>query len=366
LSGRVGWACATIEGMSLADGLRQLFDGLAAADAYPGVVLVEQGTDTVFEGAYGWASRAWRVPNTLDTRFDTASITKAFTATAVLQLIDDGRLSFDTSVIDLLGLEGTAISRDVTVLHCLTHTSGIADDADEEAGEAYADVFRDRPNYSVIETADFLPQFAYKPAVFPPGQGCRYNNVAFVLLGLCIEHVTGTTYRDHVREHVFARAGMARTDFFRMDVVAHGVAEGVDPFLGDDGTIAGWRRNIYSYPPIGSPDGGAHTTAHDLARFWRAARTGRLFSAESTERFLQPHAFHSRDEQRVLRYGFGIDHVADAHDRPMFIEKEGYNAGVSADVRWYPGRDVTVVMLSNTSDGVWAPMREVHQLVMGM
>lgn len=352
--------------MNLSDRLRDLFDGLAEADAYPGAVLVQHGTDTVFEGAYGLASRAWRVPNTIDTRFDTASITKAITAAAVIQLVDDGRLAFDTSVIDLLGLEGTTISRDVTVLHCLTHTSGIADDADEEAGEAYADVFRDRPNYSVIQTADFLPQFAYKPPTFPPGQGCRYNNVAFVLLGLCIERVTGATYRDHVREHVLARAGMDRTDFFRMDVVAADVAEGTDPIVDEAGTVIGWRRNIYSYPPIGSPDGGVHSTVHDLARFWRAARTAQLFSPALTERFLQPHALHSRTDQRVLRYGLGIDHVADADDHPMFIEKEGYNAGVSADVRWYPRQDVTVVMLSNTSDGVWQPLREVHALVMGM
>ena len=352
--------------MDIAAELRQLFDGLAAADAYPGAVLVQRGADTVFEGAYGLASRAWGVPNTIDTRFDTASITKVVTATAVLQLIDAGRLSFDTSVIDLLGLEGTAISRDVTVLHCLSHTSGIADDADEEAGEDYADVFRERPNYSVIETVDFLPQFAYKPATFPPGEGCRYNNVGFVLLGLCIEHVTGSTYRDHVREHVLARAGMDRTDFFRMDVVAADVAEGADPIVDAAGAVTGWRRNIYSYPPIGSPDGGVHTTVHDLARFWRAARTAQLFSPELTERFLRPHALHSRTAERVLRYGLGIDHVSDADDRPMYIEKEGCNAGVSADVRWYPNEDVTVVMLSNTSDGVWQPLRDVHALVMGM
>jgi CubicO group peptidase (beta-lactamase class C family) len=352
--------------MSLERALCTLFDDLAARDAYPGAVLVQQGADTIFEGAYGLASRAWGVPNAIDTRFDTASITKVFTATAVLQLIDTGALSYDTSVIDLLGLEGTAISRDVTVLHCLTHTSGIADDADEEAGEDYADVFRERPNYSVRQTADFLPQFAHKPPVFPPGQGCRYNNVGFVLLGLCIERVTGTSYRDHVRRQVFAPAGMDRSDFFEMDLVAADVAEGTDPVVNEHGTVTGWRRNIYSYPPVGSPDGGAHTTVHDLARFWRTARNGELFSAASTERFLRPHALHSRTDQRVLRYGVGIDHVADADDHPMFIEKEGYNAGVSADVRWYPRQDVTVVMLSNTSNGVWQPLRDVHALVMGM
>ncbi len=75
-------------------------------------------------------------------RFDTASITKLFTSVATLQLIDQGLLSFDTSVIDFLGLKDTAISPDVNVFHLLTHTSGIGDDAEEEAGEDYEDLWK--------------------------------------------------------------------------------------------------------------------------------------------------------------------------------------------------------------------------------
>ena len=90
-----------------------------------------------------------------------------------------------------LGLEGTVISPDVTVRHLLTHTSGIGDDADEEAGESYEEVWRDRPNYSVREAVDFLPQFVHRAPNFAPGQGCRYNNCGYVLLGLMVERATG-------------------------------------------------------------------------------------------------------------------------------------------------------------------------------
>jgi CubicO group peptidase (beta-lactamase class C family) len=137
-------------------------------------------------------------------------------------------------------------------------------------------------SYSVLETADFLPQFIHKPANFEPGHGCRYNNVGFILLGLCVEKAAGMRYRDYVRERVFGPAGMAGTGFFRMDDVAQNVAEGADPVVAADGVVTSWRRNIYSYPPIGSPDGGAYATAPDLDRFMRAARTGRLFSARLT------------------------------------------------------------------------------------
>lgn len=170
----------------------------------------------MFTGAYGYASRAWKIPNTLATRFDTASVTKLFTAVATLQLIERGLLAFETPVVETLGLRGTTIAPTVTVHHLLTHTSGIADDAEEESGEDYADLWTTRPNYAVLETANFLPQFAYKPPNFPPGQGCRYCNCSYVLLGLLIEKVGGMSYRNYVRQQIFARAGMLNSDFFRM------------------------------------------------------------------------------------------------------------------------------------------------------
>src|SRR5690349_13859741 len=103
----------------------------AQHDAFSGVALITQGSAQLFAGAYGYASRSWKIPITLATRFDTASVTKLFTAIATLQLIERGLLTFDTPVVDMLGLRKTAIAPTVTVYHLLTHTSGIADDADE-------------------------------------------------------------------------------------------------------------------------------------------------------------------------------------------------------------------------------------------
>ena len=87
--------------------------------------------EQIFAAAYGYANRACRTPCTLDTRFDTASVTKLFTAVAALQQIERGAFALETSAIGYLGLTGTTISPDVTAYHLLTHTSGIADDADE-------------------------------------------------------------------------------------------------------------------------------------------------------------------------------------------------------------------------------------------
>ena len=93
--------------MRWTDVLDEYFRHRAAQDLFSGAVLITQGATRLYARAYGYASRAWRVPNTLDTRFDTASITKLFTAIATLQLIDRGLLAFDTPVVERLGLEGT-------------------------------------------------------------------------------------------------------------------------------------------------------------------------------------------------------------------------------------------------------------------
>lgn len=346
------------------DELEHYLQQRAERDAFSGVVLLTQGNSQLFAGAYGYASRSWKVPNTLTTRFDTASVTKLFTAVATLQLIDRGLFSFDTFATDFLELRDTCIPSTVNVYHLLTHTSGIADDAEEEGGEDYADIWKTRSNYAVIQTADFLPQFAYKRPNFPPGEGCRYCNCGYVLLGLLIEKASGLSYRDYVRQQIFTPAGMLHSDFFRMDVVNDEVAEGCDPLRNEHGTIVAWKKNIYSYPPIGSPDGGAHVTASDLDRFFRKLKAGALLSPQATVAFFTPQVLHHVQDDRKQMYGYGIEFALDGTGKILFAEKEGINAGVSAVIRHYPDQDINVIILANLQNGAWEPRRMIHHLLM--
>ncbi|MEP6482525.1 MAG: serine hydrolase domain-containing protein, partial [Rhodoglobus sp.] len=219
-------------------------DAFLAEHEFSGVVLLKHGPTTVYEAATGLASRRWAVPNTLDTRFDTASITKLFTSVAVLQQVAKGNLDLETSIHHYVDLEGTTISPEVTLLHLLTHTSGIADDADEEAGETYEDLFRRTPSYSLIDTKDYLPLFVTKPPVAQPGVEAEYINVGYILAGLALEKVTGVPYRQYVFDEVFTKAGMNDSGFYDRRDEAPRVAEGWD--RDDAGT---WFSNIYSYPP---------------------------------------------------------------------------------------------------------------------
>jgi CubicO group peptidase (beta-lactamase class C family) len=349
--------------MNVTKSLDQMFQELEDKDQFSGVVLVTREETELYSGAFGYASRAWKIRNTLDVRFDTASITKLFTTVAILQLIDQELLTFETSAIQYLGLEGTKIPNEVNVFHLLTHTSGIGDDCEEEDGEVYEDLWKTKPNYSVRNTEDFLPQFIYKEPNFAPGQGCRYCNCSFVLLGLMIEKGTGMSYRDYVRKHIFEKADMSHSDFFDMGQVNEMVAEGCDPIGSEDEKIEGWKKNIYSYPPIGSPDCGAHVTAADLDRFLRAVQAGKLLSRELTGAFLSPHVDYSEKDDWMMKYGYCLWFYVEKDGKTVCYQKEGVNAGVSGLIRYFPEQDINVVILSNMEDGVWEPIWKIHELV---
>ena len=343
--------------------LDRYFQELEAEEKYSGVVLLTQGKSHLYSTALGYASRPWKVGNTLDIRFDTASITKLFTSVGMLQLVDQGYFDLDTGVIEFINLDDTAISREVNVFQLLTHTSGIGDDCEEEDGQVYEDLWKTKPNYSVTTTTDFLPQFIHKPPNFPPGQSCRYCNCGYLLLGLMIEKASGMAFRDYVRQNVFARAGMAHSDFLRTDRVHENVAEGSDPILDEHGNVQGWKKNIYSFPVIGSPDSGAYVTVSDLNKFLRAVKAGKLLSPELTKAFLTPQVHYRAMDNWTKMYGYGLWFYVDKSDRIVCYQKEGINAGVSGLIRHYPEQDITVILLSNLEDGVWEPVRVIHEMV---
>ena len=325
-----------------ADGFAELLD----ATDFTGVVHLRQQGATIFAAARGFATPRWRVPNTLDTRFDTASITKLFTSVAILQLVGAGKLDLDASIHTYVDLRGTTISRSVSLRHLLNHTSGLADDADEEAGEDYAQLFADRPCYAITQTADFLPQFSLKPPRAEPGVECRYCNVGYILAGLAIERVTGGSYRSYVASEVFGRAGMTQSGFFDRRLAEPDVAEGWDP-----NPIGGWQANIFSYPPIGSPDGGAHATTSDLLRFLDALRAGALLPAHLAELFFTPQVQHPSQNW----FGFGLEFEG------KMYSKEGANAGVSGKLTHYGAAGVDAVVLSNTAGGAWPIVAELDR-----
>lgn len=330
---------------------------------FSGSILIACHDDVLFNTANGFANQDFSVINKIDTKFDTASVTKIFTAVAILQLIEQGKLSFNDKITELLDLKQTKIPSDVTIEQLLTHTSGIADDADEEAGEDYAVLFIDKPNYSVRNCRDFLPQFVNKEPVFKAGTNIRYNNCAFVLLGLAIEKITGTGYREYVSANIFKRCGMGHSCFQAKDDICPDTAEGYYAVADENGNFIKWKKNIYSFPPIGTPDGGAYTTVMDLNRFWTAIQNNSLLTPEYSAMLMQPQCKFIRPcELGNIRFGYAFEFI-EVNNKVFCIYKEGVNNGVAAMFSYYPQTSINVNILSNHDGVLWELNRELSEVI---
>ncbi len=338
--------------------IHDLLQQMSEAGEFSGTVLIRQGEKDLYAGAFGWANRAFRVPNTINTLFGHASVTKMFTAVAILQLVEEGRLSLASPVLERLELTGTAISRQVTVQHLLTHTSGIADYFEDDDSAALEQLLLSIPPQHLTTPAGFLPYFAHKQARFEPGARFEYNSAGYVLLGLVIEKVSGLPYFDYIRQMIFDRAGMIDADFIPFDVVRERVAEGYMAMTRADGSVTGWRRNIHSVPPCGSPDGGAFASAPAMIQFMRALREGRLISREMAARMRRPHVVVAPR----INYGYGLWVVTNG-DRLVRYGHTGEDPGVSARVMYYPEQEIDIAILGNQGAAAGKILAQLHQWI---
>ncbi len=339
---------------------------LESKQEFSGVVLLKNGDDVLFSGAYGYASRAWKVRNVLETRFATASITKMFTAVSVLQLIDGRKVAFEDRAVDLLPLQNTSIPQDVTVYHLLTHTSGIGDYFDEsesDTADDYEKVWKDVPCYSIKTLSDFLPLIVNQPPRFQAGREFSYSDAGFILLGLIVEKASGMSYHDYVIENVFRKAGMMRSGFFATDGVESDVAEGYLAVKDTEEQVTGWRSNIFCVPSVGASDGGAFTTAHDLARFMRTLRNRELLSHDMTGEMFTPRVHMADDEGITWRYCYGL-YCLSVDDSILAYGHGGSDPGVSASAYYYHDADIDAVVLGNQSDCAVAVTGKIREMMM--
>lgn len=343
--------------------IENLFDDYAKNHYFSGAGIIKIGNEVIYGKGKGYANKAWKIENSLTTKFDTASITKLFTTVAIFQLVDSGKLSLSDRILDIIDIGETAIPKEVTLYHLLNHTSGIADDADEEAGEDYEAIWKDNPNYSVRETSDFLPNFIHKTPNFAPGKGHRYNNVGFILLGLALEKVTGMKYRNYIVDNIFKPADMTNTEFCSFDGIFENAAEGYVMITNANNDVVGWRKNIYCYPPIGSPDSGAYTTVVDLDKFIHALRDGKLLSSASTKELFTPQILIKEDENVRAMQSYGFESVLIKKYNAAFFCKDGSNAGVANVFAYYPELDMTIAIMANQEANVWKMHRELREII---
>src|SRR5256714_10946881 len=179
---------------------------LVAENKLSGVVLVAKNGVNVTSKAAGIANKATDAPIDLNTKFNLGSMNKMFTAVAIGQLVQAGKLSFtDTVGKQLPDYPNKEVAAKVTIHHLLTHTSGL--------GMYWNDKFMAQRE-KLLTVAAHLPLFVSDPLAFPPGEKFQYSNAGYMLLGAIIEKVSGQDYYSYVQDHVYKPAGMTNTGFY--------------------------------------------------------------------------------------------------------------------------------------------------------
>lgn len=282
------------------------------------VLVATQGRILVARG-YGQANVERNLPNTAQTRFRIASITKPVTALAIMQLQVAGKLNVNESVCRYLPDCPTAW-QPITLHHLLTHTAGIPN---------YTD-FRDfeQLERSPVTPTQLAARFRNLPLDFVPGSAFRYGNSNYVVLGLVIEAVSGQSYADYVRDNIFAPAGMVNSGYDSGDASAlNGTVGYLGP--GAERAIPIDTSNLYSA-------GGLYSTVEDLYRFVTALNNGQLLPSAELAQMYTP-----------VRNNFGYGWKIEDRNGRRVIYHPGFMSGAVTHLAYYPDTQSTVIVLSN-------------------
>lgn len=309
---------------------------LAKTEGLSGALLITQGKDVVLSRAFGSADPAGTVPITADSRFSMASASKMFTAVMIARLVEQGRVAYGDPISRHLPPDiADPRWEGVTIDQLLSHRSGIGEYWTEDFSKAMADVRTAR---------DFLPWIRKAPRTFAPGADYRYSNSNFILLGLIIEHVTGRSYADELQRVILRPLGMTSTSLVTDTLPASRDAQP----LSRDGQ--GWRHS--GLPGRGSPAGGAWTTLADATTFLRALASGRLVSTDT----LKAMTTIRNEGSDGFPYGYALELRTD--DGTTSWGHGGIARGVNAELRYFPTRDMTLVIFSNQDNGAYDDLKK--------
>jgi len=304
-------------------------------DSFSGIVLVARGGKPIFKKAYGMADRERKIFNQVGTRFCIGSMNKMFTAVAIAQLVEQGKLSYDDLIGKYLGAEWipSAVGEEVKISHLLSHTSGIAELLTDEFYASSAKIYR--------TLKDYRPFIKGKSLTFTPGTRWEYCNTGFFLLGAIIEKVSGKDYWDYIKGYVFSPAGMEDTISFDRSRNLPNLAMGYEK--GQEGGKFFWKKTAHAGKVNGSSAGGGFSTVDDLLKFAGALKSDRLIRRESRELLMSVKA---KSDSGDIEYGYGF--LIDHDDRlGRIIGHGGAAPGVSANFRILVDQNCTMIILSN-------------------
>lgn len=328
---------------SVAGEIGTFLDTLAAESKLSGAVLVARDGVTIASKAAGIANKATGAPITLNTRFNLGSLNKMFTAVAISQLAQAGRLSFtDTVGKHLPGYPNKEVVDKVTIHQLLTHTSGM--------GLYWNEKFMAQRE-KMLTVAAHLPLFAGDPLLFSPGEKFQYSNSGYMVLGAIIEKVSGQDYYSYVQEHIYQPAGMTDTGFYEPGKEIPNLAVGYTK-TGLDGKPLGEVRDNTGIREVrGGPAGGGYSTVGDLVKFHMALRSYQLLNEEHTK-LVTTGKVEAGGPIGRYGYGFGDKMFGGKH----IVGHNGGSSGIAANFEMYPELGYTAVLLMNSDPPAMMPV----------
>ena len=289
---------------------------------FTGAILVARHGRVLFRHAYGMANYELQVPNSTETRFHIASVSKPFTATAILQLHEQGRLSVGDPVAKFVPKFPNGDR--ITLEHLLTHSSGIPNVNNLADYDTFA-----RSPHSLEE---LVAKFASLPLEFPPGSDYRYSNSNYNLLALILEKVSGERYGEYLQKHCFEPSGMKDTghdgDARRVIPLA---ASGYEP-----AGVSSYEKAPYLDWSNKTGNGSLYSTLDDLYRFDRALNNDILLKKSTREKYFVEGRGHRFGWFQRRRSGYRV------------MSANGRSPGFTAQLDRFPDDDATVIVLSNS------------------
>ena len=305
----------------IAPKIDEYMNALVKAGWFNGSVLIAREGKVIVSKGYGKANFELDVPNTPQTKFRLGSITKPFTAMAIMLLRERGKLSLQDSICKYLA-DCPAAWQPITIHHLLSHTSGLA--KHDKAGDYLKIAMMPMPLPQLIDS------FKNKPADFKPGEKFDYNNNGYILLGYVIEKVSGQSYEAFLKENIFTPLKMVDTGYDNHDPIIKNRAAG---YRTEDGKLF---NAAYTDPSQPFSAGSLYSTTGDLMLLDQALYDGRFLSPTSIDTLFTP----------VLgNYGYGWFMMKQSN-RPAIMHPGGV-PGFSAMITRFPESKVLIVLLSN-------------------
>jgi CubicO group peptidase (beta-lactamase class C family) len=320
----------------LEDQLDAVISEYVDVGTFRGAVLVNRSGETVLRKAYGTANEISSTPNTPETAYQIASLTKAFTALACVQLDGEGRLSLDDPITRYLPevTHAELNSVAVTIRHLLSHTSGVPD---------FLDFYDVNNPLSYPRTFNkLLGDIIVHDLLFTPGSEFAYSNSGYIYAGLIIERVSGATYETYLKEHIFKPAGM--TESYIVDPPDPAPPAAIGYGMVNDQLVG---VSAFGRVDLVWSAGGITSTVDDLLRWHEALLTEDLASRAAIEAMYQP----------ILdSYGLGWESetIAGRHA----VDHEGHTIGFDSNLTRFLEDDAVIIVLSNLQD---APEAEITE-----